>query len=208
MITYNLGFDRDILLVVLFGLFLLIATVVIIGLGTFIGRIAGGKTRGKTRFLCLLPTVAAVLISIPGFIFNMGWCRFMLIFMLVPVWYPLLLVVSASASAPAIKQSDLIRTCYIISHVFYVLSGLVLPDVGDDGPSYMFFGLIKYSHDGLMALSAVLFIASIATMIVQIVAAVKFNKASQLNQQKPAAEQIAEPAAETAAEPAAESVTE
>ena len=183
MITYDHGFSVEVMMLVFGGLMVLLVAGGIIALGTFLGRIAGGRTKGKTRFLCLLPTAAAILMSIVGFIFNIGWCRIMLIFLLIPIWYPLLLVVSASASAPAIKQSTLIRICYIISHVFYVLSGLVLPDVGDEGPSYMFFGLIKYSHDGLFVLASALFIASIAAMIVQIVAAVKINKASRQSQQ-------------------------
>ncbi|MBE6760036.1 MAG: hypothetical protein E7554_08105 [Ruminococcaceae bacterium] len=183
MITYEREFSAEVMMLVVGGLMVLLVAGGIFALGTFLGRIAGGRTKVKTRFLCLLPTAAAILISIAGFIFNIGWCRIMLIFLLIPIWYPLLLVVSASASAPAMKQSALIRTCYIISHVFYVLSGLVLPDVGDEGPSYMFFGLIKYSHDGLMVLSAAMFIVSIATMIIQIVVAASINKASRQSQQ-------------------------
>ena len=91
----------------------------------------------------------------------------------------MLLIVSSSASAPAMNKSSLIKTSYILSHVFYVASGLVMPDGGDVGPSYVFFGLINNYPDRLEFFAFALFAASIALMIVQIVAARKLSKESE-----------------------------
>ena len=69
-----------------FGALMLLTVLAgMIVLGVYFGKQAGGKTGKMRRFLCLIPTVAAILISVAGFVFNMGWYRFMMIFLLVPV---------------------------------------------------------------------------------------------------------------------------
>lgn len=181
MVAYNLGSKIEIIMVSFGVLMLLIVVGGIVALGTYLGRLAGGKVKGATRFLCLLPTVSAILISVAGFVLNMGWCRFGLLFLMVPVWYTLLLIVSSSASAPVMKHSSLVKTAYIFSHILYVVSGLILPDGGDIGPSYVFFGLINNYPDGLEMISILMFAGSIALMIIQIVTARKLSKRDSVN---------------------------
>ena len=167
----------NIIAVAFAGAIALAAVTGIVWLGIIIGRKFGGDAERKTRVLCLVPTVISILISLVGFVTNFGWGRFGMTFMLLPVWYPLLLVVSSSASASVIKKSASVRIIYVLSHVLYVLSGLAMPDGGDTGPSYVFFGLIKGDTSSMELPAIAMFIHALVLMIVQIIIARDHRKA-------------------------------
>lgn len=170
--------DTFTMIVAAFGGVIVLAVIIgLVCLGAYIGRKAGGEAKKSTRVLCLVPTVISILISLVGFVTNFGWYRFMMTYMLLPVWYPLLLIISSSAAAATIKKSGTVKVIYLLSHILYVVSGLAMPDGGDDGSAYVFFGQIKCGDYGLEAVAVTMFVYALALIIVQIIIARDHRKA-------------------------------
>ncbi len=161
----------------------LIILLVIVGCsvgGIAVGRAIGGKASRKANFWCLFISVVCTMVSAANFVFNMGWFRVMMIWVLLPVWYVFLLFVSSKSAAACIEYKG-IKAMYILYHVFFVASGLLFCDFGDEGGAYMFFGLIENVPDSLTIAGGLLFLASLGLMIAQMCVAgsLKSAKAAQ-----------------------------
>jgi len=143
----------------------------LIALALFLGLRIGGKTNKKSVILCLVPTVAVYFVSVAGFVMNLGLHRLLMFFVLLPLWYPLLLLMSSAASASSIGSSVLLKITYVLSHICYVASGLVMPDIGNVGPGFVFFGLITDYPDWLSRIADILFTVSIVSMSSQLIIA-------------------------------------
>ncbi len=152
---------------------IIIPTVLIIAVaagGAGIGRAIGGKAPAKNNFWCLLISALCTAAATANYVLNMGWYRVIMLWFLLPFWYVLLLFM-ASKSASACIEHKGIRAMFVACHICFVLSGLLLPDGGDEGGAYMLFGLIRDCSEKFTGLAVVLFIASLALMIAQMVVA-------------------------------------
>ena len=91
------------------------------------------------RIFC---SVICTLIAILAFFANFGWIRFMLFFLLVPLWYPAVLILYSVLITRRSVGSWLTRVCFIFNHLLFLAAPMLLPDGGDYGPQYVFFGQI------------------------------------------------------------------
>jgi len=185
MRTEDTNYLMEMILVGFGAAMVLVVFAVLIALGIYIGKkvVSGSVENGEMKGVAgyIVPSVIAILISAAGFFLNFGWYRFGMLYMLVPVWYTLLLIVSSVASVPIIRTSGKIKLCYAVSHICYIASGLLMPDGGDEGPGYFFFGLVNDYPSGLELVAVGLFIISMVTMIIQIIAARRHEKAIKEN---------------------------
>jgi len=153
-------------LVYVFAIILAVLAV-IAAIGAAVGRGFGGKAKGKDTFWCLFVSSLCVLVSAANYVWNAGWIRIMMTWILLPFWYVLLLFI-ASKSASACISDKWVKAMFIVSHVCFVASSLLLPDFGDETVNYMFFGQIDDASEYFIGVSALLFVVSIVLMIVMI----------------------------------------
>lgn len=117
-------------------------------------------------------TVLCAFVVLLSWIFNMGWIRFALIFIPLPFAHTIAFLALNVKAAKKISDCPKLKNNIIFSCIFYVLTYLLLPDGGDTGGMYMFFGLIK--NDAVtsvaMYLSAAAAAASIAFLCLELVA--------------------------------------
>ena len=114
-------------------------------------------------------SVLCVLIACCAWIFNMGWLRFIMTILQVPVIYTVIFIISTVRAAPYSQCSERLRRLNVLCCITYDASYILLPDGGDTGELYCIFGLIKndtvaYILAGVAPLCA---IASIILMIMR-----------------------------------------
>lgn len=112
-----------------------------------------------TKKLSLL-TVICVAVVILSWIFNMGWIRFALVFIPLPFVHTLAFLIINTKAAKKIPEFPKLKKMLMYSCLTYVLTYLLLPDGGDVGGMYMFFGLIK--NDAIV--SVAFYLASAAAV--------------------------------------------
>lgn len=100
----------------------------------------GNKVQGKSLLVSL---ICFVIIAV-SWIFNMGWYRvaFIVTFMAVPVFSTLVLFVTNYAAAGCFEHSRRIKKLNLLFIITYLSGNLLMPDGGDIGEMYFFFGLI------------------------------------------------------------------
>lgn len=104
-----------------------------------------------------LASVLCVFIAVASWVFNMGWIRLALTFLLVPLIHAIvfLCIHLKAAKIPSERIWNWIR---ISSCVGYVFSNLMFPDGGDNGELYFMFGLLDCESFFSIALyAAILF---------------------------------------------------
>ena len=150
-----------------FFIFAMIRLVVIVGLCVF-GIIKGvqflrkNKFFGKTRTIIL--SISLILLVAALWIFNMGWFRVILTWMLVPVIHAVVFFFINLNSAKYFENSKKLKLLNIFFILTYVMSYLLFPDFGDVGGMYFFFGMVRSD-----ALSNIAFLSSVILFIVHIV---------------------------------------
>ena len=120
------------------------------------------------RLIWLGVTLTCVAVTVVSYISNMGWMRVMLIWSIIPLLQPIFLTTVSVVTAPWIKHSKALAAIAVINHICFVASNLMLPDFGDIGPSYVFFGLIHEYNEILIVLAFITAIASIALTVAQL----------------------------------------
>ena len=124
-------------LLVIFGLIAFVA--VVIGLIWMIKKII--KSDKETKISSVL-TILAVLIAAASWIFNMGWLRLILTFLLVPFIHAAILIAVSIVASKFYKTSNfmsLFNTLFLSS---YAVAYVCLPDF-DDVKIYCFFTLVR-----------------------------------------------------------------
>lgn len=114
-------------------------------------------------------SLLCVAIVVLSFMSNIGWARLIIATFVIPLLQPLFLLVVTVVTSAYNKFSAGLTVVTVCSHVFFVGSNLLLPDAGEIGGEYMFFGLIEYMGDDRWYAVAVLMgVASILFTIVQL----------------------------------------
>ena len=112
-------------------------------------------------------SIGCVLLAAVSFIFNLGWLRvFLLWFFPIPLGYAALFLVSSFFAIRRFGDKPILKPLTLCSFAAYLLTYFCLPDVGDYGPAYAFFTLIR--GDWVMAfiyLSVLFGIASITLIV-------------------------------------------
>ena len=107
--------------------------------------------------------IMCVLITFASWILNFGWLRFAFTFCGIPFVFTVLFVMSNSKAILHIAESKKLKVYTVITYVTYLCSYLFLPDGGDVGPMYVFFGLIQ--NNTIAHIFYTLFIISFAAYI-------------------------------------------
>ena len=165
------------ILLFLLGLFLGIAALVLVG-GVVWAIRRMRKIKGKGAKKYILFNFASVLVVAASWVLNFGWLRFFLTILLIPILHGLIYFVFNFYAFAYLEQSSKMKRYNMLFILTYLLTYLLLPDGGDVGEMYFFFGLI---HNQILsgityALSRVAFIAHIVFFVLQIVERIKIKK--------------------------------
>ncbi len=99
------------------------------------------KKYNKLKFNIL--SVLCVIIAAASWLLNLGWMRFFLTLIAVPFIHAIVFFCVNNFAATYAEKSKKLKICTIISYITYLISYLLLPDGGDTGGMYVFFGLIN-----------------------------------------------------------------
>ena len=119
-----------------------------------------------------------ILIAAVAWILNMGWFRFILTFLCVPIIHTVFWAIVNINAARKLELVGTTKKLFLLSYVTYITPYLFLPDAGDEGPMYFFFGLIRNDvlSDIMMSVASICFIVNIAILIIEIVGLIKVKK--------------------------------
>lgn len=168
------------------ALLVLLACVIIGGIITglfFVVKsiISAIKSRNITKLKFIIASVLIVITTTISWIFNMGWIRFILTFLAVPVVHTTAFIIISAKSLTYIDKSVRLKVYVLLYYITYLLGYIFLPDCGDYGPMYTFFGLI---HNNAVVsvsfyLSALALQGNIVLFILMIIETVKLKKRIQ-----------------------------
>lgn len=98
----------------------------------------------KEYYLAL--TVFSINMAIFGYIFNMGWLRFILLIYGVAIIHPIIFFFTNKYSSKFIHKSKLLKIIYILFNISFFIPYIILPDFADTGGAYSVFGLIHNNY--------------------------------------------------------------
>ena len=129
----------------------------------------------------LFVSIACIIIATASLVLNMGWLRFGMIFMLIPVIQPILFLVINLYASQFFAESRILRITNILFIVTYLIFWILLPDFGDMGPTYCLFNLVRNDAFTSMAfvVSGIAGITHIVFCVLQIIQFVKIKKQGQ-----------------------------
>ena len=168
--------NRDLLLYSLITI-IIIAVLVIVG-GTIIAIVKSCKQGNHSKRNAVLASVLCIVIAGFSWVLNMGWIRFIMTFMLIPFIHAIIFFLTNLFTAGYIPKSKKLRNMNIFFYITYLLFYILLPDGGDVGGMYVFFGLI---HSDLFsnicnAISHAAILGHIVLLILQIIEVIKTKK--------------------------------
>lgn len=150
---------------------LLIAVSAVVG-GMAWALVAARKRNVPQVKWILLASVLSVVIATASWLFNFGWIRFFLTFLCVPFVHAAVFFLTNILVAMYAEWSKKIGAIQICFGITYLLSYLLLPDAGDYGESYFFFGLVR--SDAWSSVAGSIAFAAVLTHIVLFVLLVVF----------------------------------
>ncbi len=166
----------NLILYLLIGAFAL-GTVVVLG-GAIWGVVRAIKKGSKYRAFLIVLSLLCILIAAASWIFNMGWYRFILTFLLAPFIHAIIFFIVNFFMAPAAERSRSVKILNLFFCLTYLAMYLLFPDGGDHGPMYFFFGLVR--NDVLsavaMGVAFLAFAAHIALLVALITEGVRSKK--------------------------------
>ena len=161
---------------------LLVIGLIVFGIVKAIKVLKQNNFYGKKR--TMLMSIFYILIVIASWFLNMGWIRFFMTFLLIPFIHAVVFILTNFFATKYFDKSTKIRKLNLWFTISYLIAYLLMPDGGDIGGLYFFFGLI---HNDTLSYVAN-FISSIAVMghivmfIMQIVEIKKIKKNISINQ--------------------------
>ena len=169
--------------------FLLYFWIIMLGIGILSGiailihSIILAKKGNSIPLKYNLLTFLFILIAIASWGFNMGWLRLFMTFLAIPIIHTSVFMILNHFSLSYINQSSYLKKLVIFSNIAYLIGYLLLPDLGDIGPMYLFFGLIRNNLIATFGyeISAVGFLATVVLLILQIIECRKIKKQHKMN---------------------------
>ncbi len=136
------------------------------------------KLKQPKIILYYVMMIMCILIVTASWILNMGWYRVILTWLAVPFVHPVIFAVINSKALPNLIYSAKLKIYTLITYITYVLMYAFLPDGGDVGSTYVFFGLINNGTAVhiLAILSTVSLVAYIVFTILQVIESGKVKK--------------------------------
>lgn len=165
-----------------FLLALIIITFVVAALVVISGVIwAIVKTRKNNSFnfkKTIICTFGSIIIAAASWIFNVGWFRFFMTILLVPIIHGIAFFLANMFFAKYTDRSLKMLRMNLLFIITYLIAYLFMPDGGDIGEMYFFFGLI---HNDMLSKIAFLISSSaaighIVLFVMQIVEMMEIKK--------------------------------
>ncbi|MBQ8541675.1 MAG: hypothetical protein IJ435_09420 [Clostridia bacterium] len=158
------------LLAFLLNLIVVVMVVVIVG-GAAMAIIKSIKNHSAEQRNIIILTLISLFIAALSWVLNIGWLRVIMTFMLVPFIHAIVFFVVNFSAAKFVSQSPKIKKLNLFFIITYLLLYIFLPDGGDVGGLYLFFGLI---HNDILAyvgefVSSVAFVAHVVFLIMQVI---------------------------------------
>lgn len=136
------------------------------------------KNKLVKRKKTLVLSIICIIIATASLVLNMGWIRFCMIFMLIPIIQPILFLMANLYASQFFDKSPRLRVINFLFIITYLIFWILLPDSGDTGPSYCLFNLIRNEDftDVAFAVSWIVGIAHIVFFVMQIIQFAKLKK--------------------------------
>lgn len=114
-------------------------------------------------------SLACFAVSVASIILNMGWMRFIMIFSLIPIVYPIAFWYCNMLAAKHKSDIPKVAVTNVLFIITYLIFWVFLPDGGDYGPQYFMFGKIADDNLSLIAwmISAIAGATHIALFFIQ-----------------------------------------
>lgn len=114
--------------------------------------------------------IVLIVIAIISWILNMGWFRFILTILAVPIIHTTAFLIINNLSLSYVDKSKKLHKFVVLTYISYILPYLFFPDGADIGTMYVFFGLI---HNDFIAnlffhVSYLTFICNIILLVLQL----------------------------------------
>lgn len=104
---------------------------------------ASVRMQQKTRLLYSTITALCIPLAALGWILNFGWARLLFTMTMVPFFYTAIFLTVNMMCAKKVEGSLILKICMPISFISYLGWHIFLPDSGDSGVMYTFFGMIR-----------------------------------------------------------------
>lgn len=140
------------------------------------------KTKNKNGIYAVLFSLLSIALAAFSWITNLGWIRFILTILLIPFVHALAFVTMNVCASKYVNCSKTMKVSVWLFYITYLCTYIFLPDSGDHGPMYMFFGLVRSNSVANIAyyVSMGAFMMHIATFIVQMVQISDYKKKMKL----------------------------
>ena len=97
----------------------------------------------SNRLKLNLLSIGMIAVMCLSWVFNIGWIRLILKFLLFPVISAVVFFIGNHLSAKYIQTDKNLKTVTMLSYITFLLPYLLVGDGGDIGEMYMLFGLIE-----------------------------------------------------------------
>lgn len=176
--------NRNILLYFLIAI-IIIAVVVVLS-GTIWAIIKSNREGNSIKIKVIITSVLCIVIAGVSWILNFGWIRFIMTFMLIPFIHAIVFFLINLFTSFHINKSNNLKLFNFLYCITYLLAYLFLPDGGDVGGMYVFFGLIHsdWFVDISGSISTFAFICNIVLSVLQIIYLLKARKTNLINTEK------------------------
>lgn len=136
------------------------------------------KSGNRMRVRCDVISIICVLAAAASWVLNAGWLRIIMTLMTIPFIHAIVFFFVNHFAAAYIEKSRALKILAVLSYVFYMAGYLCLPDFGDAGPAYVFFG--QFHSDWMIGagntIAAIGFTGSAACLILQLILGIKTRK--------------------------------
>ena len=119
----------------------------------------------------LLLSVLCIVIATASFVLNIGWIRFSMTIMLIPIIQPIVFLKTNLHASNFFCESSRLRVINYLFIATYLIFWVLLPDGGDIGPSYCLFNLVRNEvfTDAAWTVSGIAGMAHVVLFIIQII---------------------------------------
>ena len=162
------------LLIIMFVVAIAVAVFIIVG-GTIWVIVKARKNGFSNSKKVIFYTIGAIIIAAFSWVLNFGWLRFIMTFYLIPIIHAIIFFLANMFLAKYTDQSSKMQKLNSLFIIAYLATYVFLPDGGDIGEMYFFFGLIHNDIISYIA-SFVSRIAGVGHIVLFILQLVEINK--------------------------------
>lgn len=161
--------------------FALIFGIIVFGLIKTVQFLKSGKFYKKRK--TMLTSAAIILIVAVSWVLNMGWIRFMMTILFIPVIHSVIFFFVNLCSAQYFDKSGKLKILNFLFVFTFLLFYILMPDGGDVGEMYFFFGLIHSDMLSYIAncISVIAAVGHIVLFVMQIAEIKRIRKATPEN---------------------------